>query len=119
MTRSEAAVLLGLAAARDRRIVGDADVLAWAEDLDDITFDEAHAALREHFRESTEYFTAAHVRTIVKRHRALRRRGSSAPMALPSRFETPAEQRELNAHHVAAIRDALARKRQSREDTPA
>jgi hypothetical protein len=47
ITFEEAGRLLGLAAARDQRIVGDADILAWHSDLNaaDITYTDADAAL--------------------------------------------------------------------------
>lgn len=47
ITYGEAGRLLALAAARDQRTVGDADVLAWHADLNEaaVTFDDAAAAL--------------------------------------------------------------------------
>lgn len=47
ITFEEAGRLLGLAAARDQRTVGDADILAWHSDLNaaDITYTDADAAL--------------------------------------------------------------------------
>ncbi|TBO60045.1 hypothetical protein EYS09_08630 [Streptomyces kasugaensis] len=47
ITYEQAGELLGLAAARDQRTVGDADILAWHDDLNaaSITYDDARAAL--------------------------------------------------------------------------
>jgi hypothetical protein len=78
MNRSEAALLLGMAASRDRRTIGDADVLAWAEDLDDIDFDDAKRALRKYFRESTDWLLPAHIRRIVSEFDRDRRRAALA-----------------------------------------
>ncbi|MGA5635030.1 zinc finger domain-containing protein [Streptomyces lydicamycinicus] len=47
ITYEEAGELLGLAAARDQRTVGDSDILAWHDDLNEagITYEDARAAL--------------------------------------------------------------------------
>lgn len=65
MNRAQIAALLGLAAARDYRKVGETDVLAWHEDLHDLDFDDAREAVSRHYRESTERLMPAHVRRIV------------------------------------------------------
>lgn len=89
MNRSEAATLLSLAAARDRRTIGEADVLAWTEDLDGIEFFEARAALTRHFRTSHEYLMPVHIIELVRAIREDARRYDPHPIrALPSRFET-------------------------------
>lgn len=47
ITYEQAGELLGLAAARDQRTVGDSDILAWHDDLNEasITYEDARAAL--------------------------------------------------------------------------
>src|SRR5258706_3648518 len=89
MNRSEVATLLGLAAARDRRRVGTADVGAWLEDTGDLDFEDARKALGRHFRETTEWLMPAHIRKQVKNIKAERREAvHHEALALPSRFET-------------------------------
>lgn len=53
ITFEEAGRILGLAAARDQRIVGDADVLAWSADLSaaGLTFADAETALTAFYQE--------------------------------------------------------------------
>lgn len=86
MTRAEVAMLLGLAAARDRRTVGETDVAAWHTDLGDLTFEEAREALNQHFRESTAWLMPAHLRDLVRVARS-RKQPHHEALALPSRFE--------------------------------
>lgn len=69
MTRDEVVDLLSLAAARDRRTVGKADVMAWHQDIGDLPFADAREAIGIHFRESTDWLMPAHVRRIVARLR--------------------------------------------------
>ncbi|WP_327047270.1 hypothetical protein OG320_05095 [Microbispora sp. NBC_01189] len=72
MNPSEAAVLLGIAAAFDRRTVGEVDARAWAEALADVALDDARAAVVEHYRESARWLMPADVRTRVKAMRRAR-----------------------------------------------
>jgi hypothetical protein len=53
MTLSETADLLSIAAAIDKRTLGESDVRAWQMVLNDIPFDAACSALRDHYRETT------------------------------------------------------------------
>lgn len=109
MNRSEVAVLLGLAAARDQRTVGDADVLAWHEDIGDLDFADARAALGRHYRESTDRIMPAHVRRLVRVMREERRGRDqpTAPRALPSRFEDDVTRNLRVKQGVAQCRDVL------------
>jgi hypothetical protein len=66
MTPDQIIDLLSLMAARDRRTIGDADVLAWHQDVGDLSFDDAQDAVARHFRDSDEWLTAAAVRRLVK-----------------------------------------------------
>lgn len=70
MNRSEAAQLLGVLAAYDRRTVGDPDVLAWACALDDLRLTDAMDAVHQHYRTSSEWLDPNHVRRLVKAVRA-------------------------------------------------
>lgn len=72
MKPSEAAVILAKISAYDRRTSGDADAEAWAEALDgQVTIQDALTAVRDHFRESTEWLMPAEV---IRRAREIRRR---------------------------------------------
>jgi len=55
MTLSEAADLLSIAAGIDKRTIGESDVRAWQMVLDDIEFEAACAALRDHYRETNKH----------------------------------------------------------------
>jgi hypothetical protein len=107
MNRSEIALLLGAVAARDRRTIGEADVLAWFEDLGDLGFEEARAAVSRHFRESTDYLMPAHIRQHVKVIRTETRKAAEV-RELPSRFETDDERNARIRRNVTEIRRLLA-----------
>lgn len=88
MTRSEVALLLGLAAARDYRTVGEVDVLAWFEDIGDLALADAREALARHYRESTDRVMPAHIRRLVRVIRDERRRVEPHEVrAIAGRFE--------------------------------
>lgn len=72
MMASEVAELLGRIAAYDRRTLGEADVLAWHEVLRDIAYDDALAAVVEHFKISREWLMPVDVRMGAKRLRGTR-----------------------------------------------
>jgi hypothetical protein len=68
--KSEVATILAKIAAYDRRTVGEADVEAWAEALDGlVTVQDAMTAVRDHFRESSEWIMPV---DIIKRSRGIR-----------------------------------------------
>lgn len=63
MTPADAAELLTLAAAFDRRTVGEADARAWAAALHTLPLDQdARAAVARHYSETDKWLTPAHVR---------------------------------------------------------
>ncbi|MDK0520359.1 hypothetical protein [Streptomyces sp. ML-6] len=63
MTPADAAELLTLAAAFDRRTVGEADSRAWAAALHQTPYDDdARAAVARHYSETDKWLTPAHVR---------------------------------------------------------
>jgi hypothetical protein len=77
MTHGDVARVLTAAAARDARTIGDADVLAWHQDIGDLNFTDALEAVSRHYRETTDRIMPAHVRRIAvqldrDRRRALR-----------------------------------------------
>lgn len=62
MNRAETALLLALIKQFDNRQFDQVIVEAWHELLDDVEHADAVAAVKNHFRESTEYLKPAHVR---------------------------------------------------------
>ena len=73
MTPADASELLTLAAAFDRRTVGEADARAWAAALNAMPLDDdAREAVARHYAETEKWLTPAHVRTQRARIRAER-----------------------------------------------
>lgn len=107
MNRAEVATLLALAAARDRRTVGQADVAAWFEDLCDLQFADAKEALGEHFRESMDWLMPAHIRARARVIRD-RRRNPAEIRELPSRFEPDEERAARVRAGIAMCVEALS-----------
>lgn len=66
VTPADAAELLSLAAAFDRRKIGEADAVAWADALHDLTPTECAEAIRLHYRETDAWLMPAHVRQRVR-----------------------------------------------------
>lgn len=75
MTRKEAATLLTLIAAYDRRTLGESDVYAWADALDDIRYVDAVDVVKAHYRNSREWLMPADVRAAVRALRDKRLEG--------------------------------------------
>lgn len=73
MKPSDAARILAVAAAFDRRTVGETDAQAWADALDELDPRLCAAAVRQHYRHSTDWVMPAHVRTIIADHRKANR----------------------------------------------
>ena len=57
-------------AAFDRRTVGEADAIAWADALGGLNPSDCAQVIRDHYAESTDWLMPAHVRQGVKRIRA-------------------------------------------------
>lgn len=109
MNKAETALILAAAAARDLRTVGDADVLAWHEDLGDITYPDAREALKRHYRDSTDRIMPAHIRHHVRAIRDERRRQAAHQVrALPSRYETDTTRDARAARGAELCRQAIA-----------
>jgi hypothetical protein len=115
MTPEDAARLLAIAAAFDRRTVGEADALAWADALDGLEPHECAVAIRGHYRDSVAYLMPAHVRERV----AIRRRDLGAKKrddALFAEIAAAEEHLDRERSHAAyletqqAFRDAIAAK---------
>lgn len=70
MTRDEAVIVLATCASYDRRTVGEADVTAWHDALDDIDGKDARQAVKDWYRDKRDWIMPADVRAGVKRIRA-------------------------------------------------
>jgi hypothetical protein len=89
VNKSETALLLGLAAAYDRRTIGEADVEAWHDVLNDISFSDAKAAVKNHYRTNNDWIMPATIRAAVRKIRAERLEKAS-PLSPPPDL-TPSE----------------------------
>jgi hypothetical protein len=72
MNRADTAELLALCAAFDRRTVGKADVVAWQKLLAHYAYEDAEAAVNEHYSSEHRWIMPADVIRIVRRIRAQR-----------------------------------------------
>lgn len=62
MNLTETAALLTLIASYDRRTIGEADVRAWHEILDDVPAADARAAVLAYYRRTREWIMPADIR---------------------------------------------------------
>lgn len=107
MTPADAAELLALAAAFDRRTVGRADATAWADALTGLDKADCAEAIRAHFRDCTDYLMPAHVRQGVKRIRADRIRNAPSNLLEPH---------DVNPENVLDYREAVRERRRAIAD---
>lgn len=112
MTPEQVAMVLAKAAVFDQRNVGESDILAWLEVLEDTNPADAIAAVTRHYRETRERIMPSDVIRLAaqiadeRRREALRARTNavlsiSAPAAAPE--DRSAEVKQL----LADLRDAL------------
>lgn len=66
VTPADAAELLMIAAAFDRRTIGEADAVAWADALHDLDPMMCAAGVRSHYRDTAEWIMPSHIRQRVK-----------------------------------------------------
>lgn len=100
MTPSQAAIILGVAAAFDRRTVGEADARAWADALNDVDPDTAVDAVKDHYAHSRDFIYPSDIRAIVKRiHRDRIDAGPNIHLLEPPEWVTELEGDE----HTAAL----------------
>lgn len=105
MTPADAAELLTLCAAFDRRTVGEADARAWAAALNAVPLDDdARAAVARHYAETDRWITPAHV---IRQRAAIRadriQRANVLDDGRPD--ETPAQYLARRRALTAAIGD--------------
>jgi hypothetical protein len=109
--RNEVIDLLALAAAFDRRTVGEADVSAWMSVLGDLNYADARQALTEHYAEHREFAMPADIRgrvKIIRRDRLSAAHGDAAvpdadPDDIPAWLTALREGRMRSASPVAQV----------------
>lgn len=116
MTPRDVTKVLAKLAAFDQRIVGEADVAAWHEILGRYDLDEALEAVTRHHRDSPERCKPAHLVAHIKIIRDEKRKGTSAPLALP-RGEDLAQQIQIGPGlaTVHQVLDAIAKRLAARK----
>lgn len=85
MTPAEAATILALCSAYDRRTVGEADARAWSQALDDIDHGDAQEAVVRHYRTRRDWIMPADVRQAVGEIRGERIRNYGQFLPRPPR----------------------------------
>lgn len=85
MTRDEVVELLQIAAAYDRRTIGQADVIAWedAAERGRWTAQDAQEAVRRHYATSTAYLMPGHVTEALRAKRTMPEAAADQRRALP------------------------------------
>ncbi|PSJ29809.1 hypothetical protein B7P34_04675 [Streptosporangium nondiastaticum] len=105
MTPADAAELLALAAAFDRRTIGEADAHAWARALRDIPLDrDTRTAVAEHYARTEQWITPARVREVRARIRETRI-GDAHPVYDGTPGETGAQFVERRRAQITAAAD--------------
>jgi hypothetical protein len=66
MTETEITNLLKEAQRVDGRTIGKGDIESWMGYLDGYTFEECQAAIREHYRNTTDWMKPAHIHALIK-----------------------------------------------------
>ncbi|MFF4738800.1 hypothetical protein ACFY2W_23385 [Streptomyces sp. NPDC001262] len=105
MTPADAAELLTLCAAFDRRTIGESDARAWAAALNGVPLDaDTREAVARHYAETEQWITPAHVRRIRTRIRE-NRIGAAHPVYDGNPEETGEQFTERRRAQIAAAAD--------------
>lgn len=105
MTPADAAELLALAAAFDRRTIGEADAQAWARALRDIPLDhDTRNAVAEHYAHTEQWISPARIREVRARIREARM-GATHPVYDGNPGETGAQFVERRRAQITAAAD--------------
>jgi len=114
MNRDEIKKLLTAASVRDNRKLSGALIDAWQQDLGDLPYGLAEAALRWHYQHSNEWLMAAHIRTNAtfleqahRRAQRLQREAEAAAAEQAARDTRPLRDRRPEVQ--ALVRAAAAR----------
>jgi hypothetical protein len=98
VNRAQTALALGMAAAIDRRTVGEADVAAWYATLGDLDYDDVQAAIAGHYQATREWLMPSDIRAWVA---AVRRERVEKVIGIDP---IPAPPRELDDDPAAGVR---------------
>lgn len=114
MRRREAAQLLALAAAYDRRTTCEVDDEAWADALGGLTVEECAEAIRAHYREAESWLMPSQIRRRVLEQRAARRQAereaaTKRELAEAAGFDREASQRAF-AEFMAPVLAKIGRR---------
>jgi hypothetical protein len=107
VNRNEVIDLLTLIASYDRRTAGNADVAAWKLAVGDLDFADAQAAAVEHYRESADWITPAHVRKLVRAARNARQDRVIASPPPPDLTDDPAAYREALKANIQSVAEGF------------
>ena len=111
MTLAETIDLLALAAAFDRRNIGESDSVAWHAALGDIPFADAQEAVIGHYRESREFIMPADVWNRVKAVRKDRIARALVDAPAPELTETPGRYKAALGEMVRRLGDGFGVRR--------
>lgn len=110
MTYDEVCDILAVAAAYDRRTIGEADSEAWEAAVGDLPFRDARDAVVAHYRESREWVMPSDIRQRVKAVQAERLRVTPIPPPPPELLDDPPAYRKHlreSAQRIAEGRPVL------------
>lgn len=105
MTLAEVVDLLTEAARFDRRTIGKAEAKAWHAVVGDLSLDDALAAVRAHYAETSDWLMPAHVRKGVKAMRRDRLERQVMPAPAPELTDDSVRYRETLAASIRSIAD--------------
>lgn len=108
MTPSGAARVLAAAASFDKRTIGEADAIAWAQALHHLDPADCIRAVASHYSRTTEYLMPSHIRALVRSAIQDRQDRAAAARGLPT--GPPADAR-TRAGVLAEVRAAVAGRR--------
>lgn len=109
MKRSEVSKLLSLAAAYDRRTIGEVDVEAWHELLSHIDSEDARRAVLAHYADETRWIMPADVLRGVRKIRAERADRNGGAIGAGMAYEIPDADPDDEAAYRAALREQRRR----------
>ncbi|HEV2344421.1 MAG TPA: hypothetical protein VGS97_10045 [Actinocrinis sp.] len=118
MTRSQVAALLGLMATFDYRKTDQTDDEAWLNVVGDLDFDDAKAAVFEHYKTSDERMKPVDVRRGVSALREQRARCNGAPVGAGGTVEIPDADPDDWRGYIAALRAGRLRSGDRLEPRP-
>lgn len=110
MTPGDVARVLTAAAARDGRTIGDADVLAWHQDIGDLEYADALEAVSRHYQHTTDRLMPAHLRQLAGDIDRERRRAAREAAELEAKQRAAIDRgptRDRSAEVTALVRQVI------------